>query len=100
MSSLYSETRKDRVNFTISRAVENATCNIIVLSDQDDYWYPNRLATIQEQFDFPTVDILTLNADIETNFKKTNVTLRNVRPFSESILLNFIQNRSLAVKWQ
>ncbi len=81
------------VNYTISKAFKYATRDIIVLSDQDDFWYPNRLATIKEYFDFHNADIVRINADIEQDSELTNITLTGVRPFSNSLISNAFQNK-------
>jgi glycosyltransferase involved in cell wall biosynthesis len=53
------------------QAIRLCTGDIIVLSDQDDYWYPDKLAIIEETFHRnPNVGLVFSNADVVDNQRR------------------------------
>jgi len=50
---------------TFERAIREATAEIIFLSDQDDVWHPNKVATMMEAFAAdPRVTLVLSNGEL------------------------------------
>lgn len=46
------------------RAIASVTGDIVVLADQDDFWFPNKLAATERAFDDPDVGLVFSDAEI------------------------------------
>ncbi|UCR90333.1 glycosyltransferase family 2 protein [Mycetocola spongiae] len=78
--------RKLGVRGNFSAAIEAATHPIVILADQDDYWYPTRVETAVQAFIAqPEVDLLFGDADlIDGQDGSLDTTLFETLPVTES----------------
>jgi glycosyltransferase involved in cell wall biosynthesis len=82
------------INKSFESCLSTASCDIIVLSDQDDFWFKNRLLTIRNHFlQKLSTELILTNAHIERNGIVTKDSISKFYPYSKSIFLNFIKNR-------
>ena len=81
------------VNKTFEKCLVKASYDIVVFSDQDDYWFEERLFNIKAVFlNHPSAEVVLVNAYIKKNGKIKESTLDRL-PFTKSFLANFIKNR-------
>lgn len=82
------------INKSFEKCLSCALFDIIVISDQDDFWLDDRLLVIQNSFlKHPCSELVLVNAYIERNGVATEETISNYYPYTKSIFLNFIKNR-------
>jgi glycosyltransferase involved in cell wall biosynthesis len=80
---------------TFERAIREATGEIIFLSDQDDIWHPNKIATMREAFVAdPRVTLVLSNGEfINSNGMPLLKQLKDGRRFLPGVLPNLIKNQ-------
>lgn len=82
------------VNGSFEKAIRASSGDLIVFSDQDDFWFDNRLQLIIEFFtENPNANFLNLNAYVEHNGKVSSQTIFDIYSPTYSILKNAIHNR-------
>lgn len=86
--------RNPALNF--ENAIKQATGDIIVLSDQDDLWLPNKLSIIRERFTatHPKVYLLVLDAEVIDEAGKTlhDSVFQRFRRFGPGLSANIYDN--------
>jgi len=82
------------VNKSFEKCLSSASFDVVVISDQDDFWLRDRLLTIHSNFlKNPSIEVMLVNAYIESSGIVTNESISDYYPYTNSILLNFIKNR-------
>jgi len=90
---LYINNNNTGVNHSFLRAMRKSMNDIIIFSDQDDYWYTDRIESINNVFkeNFETVMVST-NAHIYDNEKYTGSNVYDVYKPTKSFLKVFYKN--------
>ena len=89
---------------SFEKALIAASGEIIFLCDQDDLWYPEKIAEILRVFEFDAaVDVVISDADIiDDQGDRPGVSFYENRAFKSSLAANLIKNRfhgcSMAMK--
>jgi glycosyltransferase involved in cell wall biosynthesis len=78
---------------TFNRALMAATGDIIFLSDQDDRWYANKVATVVKILDSNNLDLLIHDAVIISGSHIINPSLFEKYGSSPGIMRNILSNR-------
>jgi len=82
------------INKSFEKCLSFASSDIIVISDQDDFWFNDRLLTIRVSFlKNPYIELILTNACIERNAIATKESINDYYTYTNSIFLNFIKNR-------
>lgn len=82
------------INRSFEKCLSSASSDIIVISDQDDFWFNDRLLTIRANFlKQPSSELVLVNAYIERDGVATKESVSDYYPYTNSISLNFIKNR-------
>jgi glycosyltransferase involved in cell wall biosynthesis len=96
---LYINNNNAGVNYSFLRAIRKSKNDIIIFSDQDDYWYADRINSINNAFkeSFETVMVST-NAHIYDNEKYTGSNVHDVYKPTKSFLKVFYKNRFIGAQ--
>ena len=82
------------INRSFEKCLSTALFDIIVISDQDDFWFNDRLLTIRDNFlKQPSSELMLVNACIERDGVTTKESVNDYYPYTDSIFLNSIKNR-------
>jgi glycosyltransferase involved in cell wall biosynthesis len=91
--------KKNKFRLGINRSFEKcfslASFDIIIISDQDDYWFSDRIKNIKLCFSKnDTKEILLVNSYVKT---KDDISAKNLisdyYPYTRSFIVNFFKNR-------
>lgn len=81
------------VNATFSKAVNMASGELLVFSDQDDYWFEHRLEKIFAYMETnPRCELALVNAQIERKGVVTGETINDIYMPTTSVYKNVIKN--------
>lgn len=88
---------KNEINLGITKnfekAINNASGNLIFLSDQDDIWDENKVSIIRNIFEQQEVDVLVHDAIVvDGNYKIIHQSLFQYRNSSPGLVKNFLSN--------
>jgi glycosyltransferase involved in cell wall biosynthesis len=80
---------------TFERAIREATGEVIFLSDQDDVWHPDKVATMMKAFaaDPETTLVLSNGEMIDAGGRPLSQRLYKQDRFSSGVLANLVKNR-------
>lgn len=83
------------INKSFEKCFSLASFDIIIISDQDDYWFSNRIKNIKSCFlKNKTKEILLVNSYVKN---KADTSAKNLisdyYPYTTSFILNFFKNR-------
>ena len=82
------------INRSFEKCFSKATSEIIVISDQDDFWFKDRLLNIKNNFKKnPSIELISLNAFIEVSGIVSKKTVNDHYPYTSSTLINLAKNR-------
>jgi glycosyltransferase involved in cell wall biosynthesis len=82
------------INKTFERCLSLAKSEFIMISDQDDFWFPSRLDNIVNYISKnPSFELILVNAIIERNGSVTKEEVSDYYPYTTSVINNFIKNR-------
>jgi len=92
---LFRQTSNCGVVKTFERAIREATAEIIFLSDQDDVWHPNKVATMMEAFAAdPRVTLVLSNGElIDSDGMQLSQQLKGSGRFLPGVVPNLIKNQ-------
>lgn len=85
---------KKGINMNFANAINNCKGDIIFLSDQDDYWYPNKVSKVLDEFKKDS-RILLVEHDARIVDGKGNIieeSFFKIRRVREGFFLNWIRN--------
>jgi len=77
---------------TFSRALALAKGDVIFLSDQDDFWYPDKVFTVIKVFNTQSIDLVVHDAIIINEDRIISESLFNYSNSGSGILKNIISN--------
>ena len=98
-SSINYSIKKNKFRLGINRSFEkcfsSASFDIIIISDQDDYWFDNRIKNIKSCFiKNETKEVLLVNAYVKIKDNEaTKKLISDYYPYTTSFILNFFKNR-------
>ena len=78
---------------TFNNALSKAKNEIIFLSDQDDYWFSNKILNVKNIFKNKSVDLIVHDAQVIENNKLLFDSLFKMHDSSSSLIKNLISNR-------
>jgi glycosyltransferase involved in cell wall biosynthesis len=89
------QTRNLGVVKTFERAISEAAGDVIFLSDQDDIWHPDKIATMMEAFakDPETTLVLSNGILIDSHGRLLSQRLYEVDRFLSGVLANLVKNK-------
>jgi len=91
---LYINSSNMGVNHSFLKSIRKSSNGIVVFSDQDDFWYKDRLAVIDQIFKGDcNVSMVVTNAHIYNNEKYTGLTTFDIHKPTRSFLKVFYKNR-------
>lgn len=77
---------------TFNRALLEARGDIVFLSDQDDLWHDNKVATVVKMFETSKVDLLVHDAVVKRNGQVIYPSLFEMAGSSSGVIKNIITN--------
>lgn len=91
---LYINNNNIGVNHSFLRAMRQSMNDIVIFSDQDDYWYADRIKSINNVFkENPETVMVSANAHIYDNEKYTGSNVYDIYKPTKSFLKVFYKNR-------
>lgn len=77
---------------TFDKALGLAIGDLVFLSDQDDLWYPHKIATIRRQFEASDLDVIVHDARVISGGKVVSDSLFQMCKSSPGLLRNLISS--------
>ena len=85
--------RRLGINNSFQKCMCYASGDIILISDQDDYWLPDRILNIENKFlENDSYELVLVNALIEKDNILTKEEINIYYPYTSSLIKNFIKN--------
>jgi glycosyltransferase involved in cell wall biosynthesis len=77
---------------TFNRALQEASGNIIFLSDQDDFWHDGKVTTVMKLFESGNLDLIVHDAIVMRDGQVVHTSLFEMADSSPGVIKNIISN--------